>query len=150
LDLNRLFYFVLANSSIASRAYKQALATLTTLSAHPPSFTFDPSLINNANSKSILSAFLPNLQGQGPIGSTLRIILKLHHQIVRRLSSVLGLGQETIGMGSRRKDEEQRLKAIKVLDLLEHSAELGNIDALYTLAKISLVGSDYSLFRSCF
>jgi SEL1 protein len=43
-------------------------------------------------------------------------------------------------MGSRRKDEEQRLKAIKVLDLLEHSIELGNTDALYTLAKISLVG----------
>lgn len=124
---------------IASRAYKQAVATLATLTAHPPSFTFDPSLINNGNSKSIFSAFLPNLQGQGPIGSALRIFLKLHYHTVRRLSIALGLGQETIGMGSRRKDEEQRLKAIKVLDLLLHSAELGNTDALFTLAKVSLV-----------
>lgn len=32
-----------------------------------------------------------------------------------------------------------RGKAIKVVDLLQHSAELGHLDALYTLAQISLV-----------
>jgi SEL1 protein len=32
-----------------------------------------------------------------------------------------------------------RGKSIKIIDLLQHSAELGNTDALYTLAKISLV-----------
>ncbi|KAJ3575054.1 hypothetical protein NP233_g1348 [Leucocoprinus birnbaumii] len=122
----------------AARAYKQAISTLATLTAHPPSFTFDPSLVTNANSKSILSAFLPNLQGQGPIGSTLRILMKLHYHTIRRISNALGSGQETIGIGSKRKDEEQRIKAIKVLDLLHHSVELGSSDALYTLAKISL------------
>jgi SEL1 protein len=30
-------------------------------------------------------------------------------------------------------------RAVKVIDLLEHSAELGNTDALYALAKLSLV-----------
>lgn len=65
--------------------------------------------------------------------------MKLHYHTVRRLTSTLGLGQETIGIGSRWKEEEQRLKAIKVLDLLLHSAELGSTDALFTLAKVSLV-----------
>jgi hypothetical protein len=41
--------------------------------------------------------------------------------------------------GSRKKGDEMRGKAIKVVDLLQHSAELGNMDALYTLAQISLV-----------
>jgi hypothetical protein len=34
-----------------------------------------------------------------------------------------------------------RGKAIKVIDLLQHSAELGNTEALYTLARLSLVRS---------
>jgi len=44
-------------------------------------------------------------------------------------------------MLSKEKDrqEEQRVKAIKVVDLLQHSAELGNTDALFVLAQISLV-----------
>lgn len=92
--------------------------------------------------------FLPNLQGQGPIGSTLRILMKLHYHTVRRLTSTLGLGQETIGIGSRWKEEEQRSKAIKVLDLLLHSAELGNTDALFTLAKVSLVKASILLPNS--
>lgn len=41
--------------------------------------------------------------------------------------------------GGRKKDEEIHGKAVKVLDLLEHAAELGHSDALYMLAKISLV-----------
>lgn len=134
-----LLLFLRLNISAAARAYEHAISTLVTLTAHPPAFTFDPSLIANANSKSILSAFLPNLQGQGPIGSTLRILMKLHYHTIRRLSITLGLGQETIGIGSRRKDDEQRGKAIKVLDLLQYSVELGSMEALYTLAKVSLV-----------
>jgi len=129
------------NMSSAARAYKQALSTLVMLTAHPPAFTFDPSLMTNANSKSMLSAFLPNLQGQGPVGSTLRMLMKLHYYTIRRLSNSLGSGQDSIGIGSRRKDDEQRTKAIKVLDLLHHSVELGSTDALYTLAKISLVSA---------
>ncbi|KAF8891764.1 hypothetical protein BD779DRAFT_1643181 [Infundibulicybe gibba] len=121
----------------AARAYKQAISTLTTLTAHPPLHTYDPSLVSgNINPKSMLSAFLPSLQGQGPIGSLYRIIVKLHHHTLRRLSN--GLGREGIGIGSRKRDEEMRVKAIKVMDLLQHSADLGSADAVYTLAKISL------------
>jgi hypothetical protein len=65
--------------------------------------------------------------------------MKLHYHTVRRISIALGLGQETIGIGSKRKEDEQRSKAIKVLDLLQHSVELGSMEALYTLAKVSLV-----------
>jgi SEL1 protein len=121
----------------AVRAYKQAISTLTTLRAHPPQHTFDPALANgNGHSKSIFSSFLPNLQGQGPIGSVVRIILKLHSS-VNRVASVLS--PETLGLGTKKKDEELRGKAIKVIDLLQHSAELGNMDALFTLAQVSLV-----------
>lgn len=37
------------------------------------------------------------------------------------------------------KDEEMQRKAIKVIDLLQLSAELGNTEALFTLAYVSLV-----------
>jgi SEL1 protein len=49
--------------------------------------------------------------------------------------------QDTLFLLSKEKDrqEEQRVKAIKVVDLLQHSAELGNTDALFVLAQISLV-----------
>lgn len=36
--------------------------------------------------------------------------------------------------------DEIRGKVVKVKDLLQHSAELGNTEALYKLAYISLVG----------
>ncbi|PPQ88450.1 hypothetical protein CVT25_011576 [Psilocybe cyanescens] len=120
----------------AARAYKQALSTLTSLKAHPPQHTFDPALATGSgNSKSIFSSFFPNLQGQGPIGSLVRIVVKLHNS-VNRVTNVLS--PEGLGLGSKKKDEERRRKAIKVIDLLELSAELGNTDALFTLAQISL------------
>ncbi|KIM40271.1 hypothetical protein M413DRAFT_446444 [Hebeloma cylindrosporum] len=120
----------------AARAYKQAMSTLTTLKAHPPQHTFDPALAGGfGHSKSIFSSFLPNLHGQGPIGSVVRILLKLHTSFTR-VSSVFN--QESLGLGPKKKDEELRGKAIKVVDLLQHSAELGNLDALFTLAQVSL------------
>ncbi|KAJ7782738.1 hypothetical protein B0H16DRAFT_1357156 [Mycena metata] len=116
----------------ATRAYKQALNTLSTLTAHPPLHTYGSySAGNNQNSKSLLSSFFPNLQGQGPLGSATRIVVKLQRQIVNGV--LAGFGKE-----SRSKREETKGKAIKVIDLLQHSAELGNSDALYTLAQISL------------
>ena len=86
---------------------------------------------------SIFSALLPNIQGQGPIASAMRIVLKLRHQ-----SWVPSVVTEYLGKelgGGRKRDEEMHGKAVKVLDLLQHAAELGHSDALYTLAKISLV-----------
>ncbi len=64
--------------------------------------------------------------------------MKLHQQSwITGLTS--GFAKEGLGLGSKRKDEDLRGKAIKVLDLLQHSAELGNTDALYTLAQLYMV-----------
>ncbi|KAJ7106038.1 hypothetical protein C8R43DRAFT_1165340 [Mycena crocata] len=117
----------------ATRAYKQAINTLSTLTANPPLHTYGSSFSvgNAANSRSMLSSFFPNLQGQGPLASAMRIALKLQRQVVNTILS--GVGKE-----SRTKREETKGKAIKVIDLLQHSAELGNSDAFYTLGQISL------------
>jgi len=114
------------------------MATLTSLHAYPSQYTFDPALlVGQSNSRSLLSSFLPTLQGQGPIGSAVRILLKLHHAVFSRFSGIVG--QEGLGLGSTKKDEELKRKAIKVMDLLQHSAELGNNDALFMLGHVSLV-----------
>jgi SEL1 protein len=117
----------------ASRAYKHALATLATLTAPPPSYTHDPSTgSSSTTSNSLLSSILPNFQGQGPFGSALRIAVKLQQRLFTKTAfSRLG--------NKKKRDDENRGKAIKVKDLLQHSAELGNEEALYKLAHISLV-----------
>lgn len=121
------------------------MLTLASLTAHKPAHRFDPYLASgNPVTKSLISSFLPNFRGQGPIGSAIRIISKLHQYTFRQLSS--SLGRDDVGTNSRKKDEEQTSKAIKVVDLLEHSAELGNMDAVFTLAQIYLVRSSSPLF----
>jgi len=121
---------------IAARAYKQAMATLTYLKVHdtlhPPYSSLGGSL--STSKSSFISSFLPNLQGQGPTGSLLRILFKLFQISFGRVLNMLS--QDSF---SREKVEELKGKAIKVVDLLQHSAELGNMDALYLLAQISLV-----------
>ena len=71
------------------------------------------------------------------MGSAIRIILKIHQYTFNRFGNTFS--KDGLGLGSKKKDEELRGKAIKVVDLLQHSAELGNMDALYTLAHVSLV-----------
>ena len=71
------------------------------------------------------------------MGSAIRIILKIHQYTFNRVGNVFN--KDGLGLGSKKKDEELRGKAIKVIDLLQHSAELGNMDALFTLAQVSLV-----------
>ncbi|KAJ7072634.1 hypothetical protein C8F01DRAFT_1104732 [Mycena amicta] len=88
----------------ATRAYKQALNTLSTLTANAPLHTY---------------------------GSAMRIAIKLQRQFA---GGLLTSGDRE----SRWKREENKGKSVKVIDLLQHSAELGNTDALYTLARISL------------
>ncbi|KAG1721409.1 hypothetical protein EDB19DRAFT_1898333 [Suillus lakei] len=114
-------------------AYKSALFTLSNLTAHPPSHTHDVFSQPTTTTPSLLSALLPNPQGQGPLGSAIRIALKLRQQFF-----LFRLFGGPSGSAARRKDEEMRGKAIKVVDLLQHSAELGNLDALFTLGYISL------------
>ncbi|CAK5282409.1 unnamed protein product [Mycena citricolor] len=118
----------LEQAAEASRAYRQAMQTLSTLTAHPPSHTYGS---GPQSSKSPFSSLFPSLQGQGPLGSATRIILKLQRQVVGGV--LVALGKE-----SKSKREEGKGKAIKVVDLLQHSAELGNADALYTLGHVSL------------
>ncbi|KAG2069617.1 HCP-like protein [Suillus decipiens] len=120
-------------SAEATRAYKSALFTLSNLTAHPPSHTHNLFSQPTTTTPSLLSALLPNPQGQGPLGSAIRIALKLRQQFF-----LFRLFGGPSGSAVRRKDEEMRGKAIKVVDLLQHSAELGNLDALFTLGYISL------------
>lgn len=124
----------------AARAYKQALSTLSTLRDLPYSQAHERSSNGypiTSYTNSVFTSLLPNIQGQGPIASAMRIVLKLRHQHWLP-ASVVNFVSKEVG-GGRRKDEELQVKAVKVLDLLQHAAELGNTDALYTLAQISLV-----------
>lgn len=115
------------------------MITLSNLTAHPPPYDHDPfSQSSTSQASSFLSSYLPSAQGQGPIGSAIRIAIKLRQKFspFRFLSWM-----DSSTAAARKKDEETRGKAIKVIDLLQYSAELGNMDALYTLARLSLVRS---------
>jgi hypothetical protein len=113
--------------------------TLASITALPSSRAYEPPHKFSWRTKdSILSSFLPNPQGHGPLGVSIRVAIKLRHQswLPRFLSSRLSGSQE-----GRRSDEELRGRAIKVMDLLQHAADLGHLDAFFTLGKISLVFS---------
>ncbi|KAH9942227.1 HCP-like protein [Epithele typhae] len=117
----------------ASRAYRQAMSTLATLTALPSAPSDEPSIHTTS---SPLAALLPNIQGQGPIASALRILVKLgrHSWVPSFVTEYIS----TESTGSRRKEEDHRGRAVKVIDLLHHAADLGNRDALYTLGQVSL------------
>ncbi|KAI0365575.1 HCP-like protein [Pilatotrama ljubarskyi] len=117
----------------ASRAYKQAMSTLATLTALPPMQSEEP---NHHSSGYPLSSFLPSIQGQGPIASAMRIVVKLKNHSWLPTSVTDYLGREL--SSGRKREEEFRGKAVKVIDLLQHAADLGNTDALYTLGQLSL------------
>jgi len=116
--------------------------TLASITALPSSRAFEtPHQFSWRTGNSILSSFLPNPQGRGPLGSAIRVAIKLRHQswLPRFLSS--RLSQD----GRRRSDEELSGRAIKVIDLLQHAADLGHLDAHLTLGRISLVFSSIFL-----
>ncbi|KAI0359680.1 HCP-like protein [Trametes cingulata] len=117
----------------ASRAYKQAMSTLATLTALPPMQSEEP---YHHSAGYPLSSFLPSIQGQGPIASAMRIIVKLKNHSWLPTFVTDYLGREL--SSGRKREEEFRGKAVKVLDLLQHAADLGNTDALYTLGQLSL------------
>lgn len=123
----------------ASRAYKQAMSTLAHMNAHPYAHRDEAAhgaYGTQGYPTSFWSALLPNIQGQGPIASAMRIALKLRHQtwIPSFVTSFLG---KELG-GGRKKEEELQSKAVKVIDLLQHAAELGHTDALYALSQLYL------------
>lgn len=131
----RATYFIHPASFVtiipAARAYKHALATMGTLTAHPPAHTREPT---PGYSNTLLHSYL---QSPGPIASALRIVLKLKHQTWLPKFFTSRGGKEEGARG--RREEEMRGKAVKVVDLLQHAAELGNTDALYTLGQLALV-----------
>lgn len=115
------------------------MITLSNLTAHPPPYDHDPfSQSSISQATSFLSSYLPSAQGQGPIGRIIRIAIKLRQKVS---SFRIFSWTDSSAAAARKKDEEIRGKAIKVIDLLQYSAELGNTDALYTLARLSLVRS---------
>lgn len=77
------------------------------------------------------------MQGQGPFASAMRIAVKLLHQSWLP-PSLTGYIKDELS-GAKKKDHELQGRAVKVIDLLQHAAELGNADALYTLGQVSLV-----------
>ncbi|KAF8325879.1 uncharacterized protein EI90DRAFT_3146653 [Cantharellus anzutake] len=123
----------------ASSAYKEAMQTLHSLS--PPSKPDTP-WNPNQNSRSFLSYIFPN--PQGPIASAIRIIYKLksHNWIPRWLSGKFeGVDQNQNSKWGIFRSSSKGVasgKVLKVIDLLQHSADLGNMDAVFTLGRISL------------
>ncbi|KAM5533642.1 hypothetical protein V8D89_012690 [Ganoderma adspersum] len=109
------------------------MSTLTTLTALPPMQSEEPM---HHSTHIPLSSFLPSIQGQGPIASALRILVKLRNQSWVPSFVTDYLGRERLN--GKRKDEELKGRAVKVIDLLQHAAELGHTDALYTLGQVSL------------
>ncbi|KAF8583800.1 HCP-like protein [Ramaria rubella] len=133
----------------ASIAHFQALQTLSALTAAPTQISdpYSHSSSHSTSSPSVLSSFLgslfPTPNQRGPIATALRIAQRLGQQswTPRPVLALFGLGSGSPGKGSSgrgRKNEEMRGRAIKIVDLLEHAVELGNVDALYTLGRVSL------------
>lgn len=116
------------------------MSTLAHINTHPYAHREDTSH-NSYGAQGYPTSFwfalLPNIQGQGPIASAMRIVLKLRHQTWIPSIVTNFLGKE-LG-GGRKKEEELQSKAVKVIDLLQHAAELGHTDALYALSQLYLV-----------
>ncbi|KZV81209.1 HCP-like protein [Exidia glandulosa HHB12029] len=105
----------------ASQAYDKALKTLSTIgSVQAPHEDGQAALFSNY---------------QGPIASALRIALRLVYQPWLSRSVAYITGKEAT---LTRRYEDARSKAVKVVDLLTYAAELGNQEALYKLAQISM------------
>jgi SEL1 protein len=120
----------------AERAYNKALATLSEIVALPQLRTEETGSSLGQGSSSIFSLFFPNVQGHGPFASTLRIAIKLRNRSwVPSFVSSMFSGDAA----GTKQDEETHVDAAKVILLLQHSSSLGNLDALFTLATISLV-----------
>lgn len=122
----------------AAQAHHEALQTLSFLESSPAQST--SSTIPRSLLSSFVGSFLPVSNQRGPIASALRIVHRLRQQswIPRPILFFLNLGGP--GPHHSRSDEELNETAIKILDLLEHAIELGDVDALYTMGRVSLVG----------
>ena len=135
----------------ASQAHLQALQTLSALTAASTqaSDPYSHTSSHSSSSPSILTSFLstvfPTPNQRGPIATAIRIAQRLRQQswTPRPVLALFGLVGPSSkgGSGRSRRSEEMRGRAVKIVDLLEHSIELGNVDALYTLGRISLVST---------
>lgn len=114
------------------------MATAPTQVSDPYSQPSSPSIL-----ASILETFLPTPNQRGPIATAIRIVQRLRQQswTINTIPSFFGASSK----GRNRKIDEMRGRGIKIIDLLEHAVELGNIEALYTLGRVSLVSFRSSL-----
>jgi SEL1 protein len=123
-------------ASEAQSAYNQAIQTLQSLSPPPTNAPFT----SPQSTPSFLTSLFPN--AQGPIATGIRIFyrLKSHKWIPRWLSGKFDRINDDHGWGLFRTSPKDVTggKALKVLDLLEHAVDLGNLDAVYMLAHVSL------------
>lgn len=108
--------------------------TLSTLQAHIPSYGSpnEQFHIQSASQKLLTSIRTNVLQGPGPLGNFVRAAIKVQEKLLRKI------GTEGLSRRLRRAEDVQG-KSIKVIDLLQYAVELGSMDALYTLAQVSLV-----------
>ncbi|KAG0708300.1 hypothetical protein DFH29DRAFT_891824, partial [Suillus ampliporus] len=129
----------------ATRAYKSALFTLSNLTAHAhaPSHTHDVFSQPTTTTPSLLSAFLPNPQGQGPLGSAIRIALKLRQQFFlfrlfggsRNMDALFTLGYISMVVPSKLPFP------VRPYDSLSHHAALtGNASSQALLAFLHATG----------
>ncbi|OBZ69692.1 Protein sel-1 1 [Grifola frondosa] len=105
--------------TLQRKSIKQALSTLATLTALPPLQSEQPSY------------YTPNF----PLSKYDAHTVKLRHQ--SWLPHFL-TGTWQGALWWEEKGRRVPWEAVKVIDLLQHAAELGNTDALYTLGQISL------------
>ncbi|TFL07178.1 hypothetical protein BDV98DRAFT_557395 [Pterulicium gracile] len=128
-------------SAEANRAYKSAIQLLHNLSAHPSTSFHIPSATSSIYNIAWISHYLPS-----PVNTGFRAISRLHGHVQETfstISSALGfLAPSSFKNPKGRKAEydpqEERIKSIKVVDLLHHAMDLGHDGAVYTLAQTHL------------
>lgn len=116
----------------ANAAYTQALQTIRLLKVLTPSQAAALYPDSSPPPNAFLSTLFPN--ENGPIAAVIRLGYRVYYQpwLPRWASRVLS------GRSGRRRDEIKG-RAAKAIDLLQHAVDLGNEEALFTMAQVSLV-----------
>ncbi|KAF8308200.1 HCP-like protein [Clavulina sp. PMI_390] len=129
------------HASEASSAYNEALHALQSLQPPPK----QAQSYSSQTARSSLLSLFPN--AQGPISSVLRIANRIrnHGWLPRWLSGKMdrinkddATSSWSVFGSSGSPPDPGSSKALKVIDLLTHAADLGHLDAMYSLADLSL------------
>jgi SEL1 protein len=79
------------------------------------------------------------MQTPGPLGSALRIVTKLRGQVNRVVSAPPFSYLLSTSSGDSIVSKRDEERALMVIDLLQHAADLGNMDAQLLLSRIYMV-----------